>query len=214
MDLIKRQIRSALFHLGYEVHRRREQPAIPEIFQLRNSMMESLRHIKKMGFIPGAVIDVGVADGTPELYETFSSSRHLLVEPLAEHEPAMRRICSQYNAEYVLAAAGAENCVMSLGVSALPDASSLLTASTEPVAREVAVVRIDDLCAERRLAPPYLIKIDVQGAELMVLDGARKALLETEVVILEVSLFSFIGNPVLADVIIYMRDLNFVAYDL
>jgi hypothetical protein len=76
-------------------------------------------------------------------------------------------------------------------------------------------VRIDDILREQQLDGPYLIKIDVQGAELDVLDGAQETLLEAEVVVLEVSLFEFMqGAPQLFDVISYMKNRGFVAYDI
>lgn len=213
--VVKYLIQSAFNQLGYEIHRKPLSSNVADnIFRLRASMREGLYHLRKLGFEPMTVIDVGVAFGTPELYETFPSAKHLLVEPLVEYEPVMQRICGQYDAEYVLAAAGAENSIMRLGVSQEPEASSLLTADIEASTRVVQVVRLDDLCAERRLPAPYLIKVDVQGAELLVLDGATTILQETEAIILEVSLFSFFGVPEFAEVIAYMRERGFVAYDL
>ena len=48
----------------------------------------------------------------------------------------------------------------------------------------------------------YLIKVDVQGAELDVLRGAIETLNETELVILEVSMFEFMVNlPQFYDVV-------------
>ena len=45
---------------------------------------EFFSHLKKLQFIPGTVIDVGVAWGTPDLYEAFPASKFYLVEPLKE----------------------------------------------------------------------------------------------------------------------------------
>ena len=213
--MVKHLIRSTFDQLGYEIRRKPAPPSVTDnIFRLRASMREGLCHLRKLGFEPKTVIDVGVAHGTPELYETFPSAKHLLVEPLVEYEPAMRLICDQYDAEYVLAAAGAKSDMTRMGVSPEMEASSLLTANIEASIRVVPVVRLDDLCAERRLSSPYLIKVDVQGAELLVLDGATTILQDTEAVILEVSLFSFYGVPEFAEVIAYMRERGLVAYDL
>jgi hypothetical protein len=81
--------------------------------------------------------------------------------------------------------------------------------------REVAVVTLDDLCAERNLKGPYFIKIDVQGAELRVIAGANRILVETEALVMEVSLLGMIvGAPQLSEVVSYMKDIGFVPYDI
>tara|TARA_Y100001960_G_scaffold281636_1_gene315370 strand:- start:589 stop:1047 length:459 start_codon:yes stop_codon:yes gene_type:complete len=60
-----------------------------------------------------------------------------------------------------------------------------------------------------------LIKLDVQGAELMILDGLKDSINLFEVIILEVSLHNYNKNsPLFNDVIKYMNDKNFKLYDL
>ena len=72
-----------------------------------------------------------------------------------------------------------------------------------------------DILKEKSLYGPYLIKIDTQGSELDVLDGFGESLLETEVVVLEVSMYGFMkGAPQFYDVVQYMKQRNFVAYDI
>jgi FkbM family methyltransferase len=185
----------------------------------RASMGGALRQLSALGFRPRTVIDVGVATHTEELYEAFKDADILLIEPLAEFEPFLRDICRSYKAEYVLAAAGETPGSAVINVHPDKFGSSLLKevegASVDGVPREVPVVTIDQLCAARNLAGPYLIKVDVQGAELQVLAGAARTLLQTEVVILEVSLFgSLIGGPQLADVVARMKQYGFAAYDI
>jgi hypothetical protein len=88
-------------------------------------------------------------------------------------------------------------------------------AATDGVARALPARTIDELCQVHDLRGPYLLKADVQGAELEVLEGARTVLRDTEYVLLEVSLFRFfVGGPEVADVIAFMRSCGFVPYDL
>jgi len=176
-------------------------------------MADALDHVVALGLAPATVIDVGVASGTPALYRSFPQARHLLVEPLKEFEEQLQAICKAYKAEYVLAAAGAHPCEMEINVSSVLDGSSLL--GPKETARRIPVVTLDDTCRERGLPGPYVVKVDVQGAELQVLDGARAILQDTALVILEVSFFRFTdGCPQFHDVIDYMKKQGFVAYEM
>jgi FkbM family methyltransferase len=186
---------------------------------VRRTAEEVLEHAVAVGFRPGTVVDVGVAYGTPELYAAFPGSRHLLVEPLAEYEEALGILARRHGAEVVLAAAGPEPGTTTINVHRAPALSSTLGgwrgASDQGSPREVPVVRVDDVVAERALPGPYLLKVDVEGGELAVLDGAPRVLGESELVLLEVSLFELVpGAPLLHDVVAYMRERGFVVYEL
>lgn len=166
------------------------------------------------------MIDVGVSFGTSDLYDAFAGADILLIEPVAEFEPALRRICERYKAQYVLAAASDQPGRAFLNVHGDQiDCSSLLRESegslVDGTPREVPTVTVDEVCLERKLLGPYLVKVDVQGAELKVLDGARGTLKETELVILEVSLFqTMIGGPQLHNVVLSMKERGFVTYNI
>lgn len=102
---------------------------------------------------------------------------------------------------------------MEIGVTPDLAGSSLLLSKGEK--REVPVVTLDGICRERSLKGPYVVKADVQGAELQVLDGASSTLKDAELVILEVSFFRFQdGFPAFYDVIYYMKKCGFVAYEV
>ncbi len=198
--------------------RRKPLAAPPEPIP-RASMGGALRQLSALGFHPRTVIDVGVATKTEELYQAFKDADILLIEPLAEFEPFLCDICRSYKAEYVLAAAGETPGSAVINVHPDKFGSSLLKEFEGPgvdgVPREIPVVTIDQLCAARNLAGPYLIKVDVQGAELQVLAGATHTLPQTEVVILEVTLFgTMIGGPQLSDTVACMKQYGFVVYDI
>lgn len=182
------------------------------------TLAEVLDDISRLGFSPQTVIDVGVASGTFELYDAFPNARHLLIEPLEEFRPALEEITRQFNAEYVIAAASDKSGRIVINVHPTLEGSSILKevegSHVDGVERVVPAVTIDDLCNERNLREPYLVKVDVQGAELKVLNGGKKTLKETDLVILEVHFFQFFVNgPQFHDVVGYMKDRGFVVYD-
>jgi FkbM family methyltransferase len=202
---------------GLEI-RKKQLATSPEPIS-RASIRGALHQLSTLGFHPRTVIDVGVATQTEELYQAFKDADILLIEPLAEFEPFLRDLCHSYNAQYVLAAAGETPGSAMLNVHPDKFGSSFFKEVEGPgvdgVSREVPVVTIDDLCAKRSLVGPYLMKVDVQGAEVKVLNGASRTLQKTEAVILEVTLFgTMIGGPQLYDVVSRMNELGFVVYDV
>jgi FkbM family methyltransferase len=176
--------------------------------------MESVaRHLRKLGFIPGTIIDVGVANGTYDLYRVWPEARLLLVEPIPEFEAACRYISTKHGngSTYVMAAAGASNGTIDLHYSTNLQGASLVSAQTH--CRRTTLVTVDSLAAE--LPEPFLLKIDVQGAECMVLDGATEALKRSEVVMLETQLYDFVGTgATIVEIVSRMRDAGFAPFDI
>jgi FkbM family methyltransferase len=179
---------------------------------------ECLRALRDRGFEPASVIDVGVADGTPDLYAGCPDTPILLVEPVEEYRPALEVLCQRYRASYVIAAAGAVPGSAELRVGQDRRKSSMVRPAVRGGAsghRVVPVVTLNDLIREHGLRPPHLLKVDVEGAELAVLAGADRVLAETPVVILEVSVRDATGvGPELHEVVTYMKRAGFVVYDI
>lgn len=186
------------------------------------TMADSLNHFKTLGFKPKTVIDIGVGYGTSELYKTFPNARHILIEPLVEFKQYLEKITQQYDGEYIIAAASDKlgKIIINVQINKLQSSSifkekdAMHSESIKGIPREVTSITLDNLKTKLNLIEPFLLKIDVQGAELKVLDGARKMLEETQLVILEVQLFQFQeGSPKFFDTITYMKNNGFVVYD-
>ncbi len=211
LKFLKKKIRNLLRFYGIGLYKIKS--------SARHDMRGALEHLSRMGFHPQTVIDVGVAYGTFSLYRQFPNSTHLLVEPLAEYTSVLEKIIRQYKAEYVLAAAGNREGTIDINVHPDLSGSTIFKESegkqVDGISRKVAMVRLDALCRTKNMPGPYLIKIDTQGAELLVLEGAAGILAETEVIILEVSFFQFYKNgPQFFDVVAGMKKMGFVAYDI
>ena len=181
---LKNLLKRGFDALGYEVRRKITQ---------RTNMAEVLEHMKVMGLAPKTVIDVGVAHGTFELYDAFPKSMHLLIEPLEEFKNSLDDICRKFKAQYVLAAATDKPGAVIFNVHNILTGSTMFRevegSHVDGVQREVPSVKIDDVCKEKNLSGPFILKLDIHGSELLALDGARKVLEDTELVILEVHMF-------------------------
>lgn len=212
---IKNIIRRLIKRFGYDIR-----PLVQGTREIRTTIGESYSLIRGLGFQPKTVIDVGIASGTMELYSAFPDSYFLLIEPLKEFESDLMSILKRYKGSYVLAAAGSSSGQVTFNVHKKHLGGSSLykeSMGTEADGHEISVpmIRIDDILKDKQINGPYLIKVDVQGAELDALEGAQQALLEAEVVVLEVSLFEFMkGAPQFFDVVSYMKTRGFVAYDI
>lgn len=183
---------------------------------LRFTMEEALQHLSSLDYSPSIIIDVGAADGTPALLNVFSDARYLWIEPLKEFERRLEELSERYNGQFIIAAAGKFQGVSTIRISPDLYGSSLAYDNSKTsVLREVNMIKLDDLIETYDLRSNILLKIDVQGYELDVLEGARKLLLTCEVVILETSLFSVSRHsPDFYDVIDYMKKQSFVVYDI
>lgn len=214
-DLLKKIIKKSLSSVGLEVRRR-------DISYPRSSLLGLLEQARNVGFSPATVIDVGAAYGSFALlcHNVFPDAKYILVEPLEEYKPFMQAATrSISNAEYILAAATAESGEVIINVHPDLVGSSLYLededSNVNGVPRTVRAIALDCLVQDGEANVPFLLKIDVQGAELDVLSGAEEILRGTEYVLLEVSFFEFLsGGPQFYDVVTFMKSRGFVTYDI
>lgn len=213
--LLRRLLRRLLTVYGYDL-------------KIESQPLRKPRHffqfVRSLGFEAGTVIDVGVGFGTPWLYESFPGSYFLLVEPNDAFVDDLERICAQYSGEYHLFAAGDRAYTESLGVDTrTPTSSSLLTAvrgvadserAVRTAAKEVPVRPLDSIYRES-LTKPFLIKLDVEGFEVIALKGAKKFLANAEMVVQEVSVRDrFFGGSRFSDVVSFMSSEGFQLFDV
>jgi FkbM family methyltransferase len=184
---------------------------------------EFFQHLRGLGFAPRTLIDVGVAWGTPDLYNGFPGAYLILFEALPIFENAVQKIIDRRPGEYHLVAladfTGTRRILVGSSVLQKAGASIFRTSgdhiAPEQTEFEVVVDTLDARLAERAFALPALLKIDAQEADILVAKGAERTLRNIEVVIMETTLFPFSnpGNQV-RDVIGYMGSIGFVLYDI
>jgi FkbM family methyltransferase len=202
-------VEGTLGRFGFEVRRAGFWP--------RPSIQQVLENARAVGLEAASVIDVGVAQGTPGLYDVWPHAQLLLIDPIAEHEGVMRDITSG-RGTYHVAAAGAQAGKAEMYVHSVFAISSLVGDPDEPLGRTTPTRTVDVMTidgAAEELPGPIVMKLDVQGAEIEALRGATATLGRNELAVLEVSTIDLVpGQPVMHEVVCFMADCGFAVYDI
>lgn len=161
--------------------------ALPQLSGLP-SWARTMSVLKHHGFSPATVFDIGVGYGTFPLYRAFPDAFYHLIDPARESLVYMRRLSRRLRCEVHAVALGERNGEAALEVRADIQESTLLEEMGPRRVRRVDRVplrRFDALFGP--ITRPALCKIDVQGAELMVLAGMTGRLAEIDALIIETS---------------------------
>lgn len=180
---------------------------------------EGLEHLKTFGFYPDVVIDAGVLTGTPDLYSAFPRSRFILFEPQTEYESCIKSLAQKYNMTYHLVALGPTSGTVKFFAKMNDPGASTAFAEAEAnsamTERTVPMRRMDEILSTQDLGNSCLLKIDVEGFEISVLEGAIGILKHVDVVVLEVRFIRYHSQqPILHEVASWMADHEFLVHDL
>jgi FkbM family methyltransferase len=186
-------------------------------YALGISMFWSLENLKRCGFKPASVIDIGafIGDWTKRTRGIWPEAKYLMIEPQPNKHERLRGMCngSVFLEPVLLGSADSDKVTFHMddlgGSSVLEQVQDKCALTTSLPMRT-----LDSVAAQHQLRGPILMKADVQGYELEVLRGANRILREVEVILLEVSLLPYnVGGPLFADVVAFMAERKFPAYD-
>lgn len=214
--MVKKLVKGALSRLGYEVRR------------LHKHQLAFGRGLYDPVYLSRlcqarTVIDVGVGFGTQPLYDAFPDAYLILVEALDDYEDTINQILTTRKGQAIFSAVGNKSETRSFNVdTANPELSSFSTRTAltrkENVLdrREISVRTLDAIvqdCGD--LERPILLKIDTEGNELAVLEGATSTLGTVDCVIAEVSIAGrFEGGYEFEDVLKLMVEHGFYLYSM
>jgi FkbM family methyltransferase len=173
---------------------------------------------------PIVLIDVGASDGAfaASLEREYGFKRALLIEPQPARVKQLRTMFSGPNVVILETALAEQEGQRTMEVLNWDYSSSLLPVDRSRSSvleridlsvREtitVPVSTLDDQCRTFALDSVDLLKLDVQGAELMVLRGAEETLRRTRFVLSEVSFRPYyVGGATFEQIFSHMREKGF-----
>lgn len=178
----------------------------------------SLKNIRNLGFSPKFCLDIGAYEGywSRDFKKIFPDCTILMIEGQQLKEPALIKTEKEYqDISYKIALLGASEADVAFNI--YETASSVLTEhhNTGAKLEKRTLISLDKLLETNSLKNPDFIKIDTQGYELEILKGAEKTLKSAEFVLLEVSFLDiYVNCPLVADVLIFMKERGFIVYDI
>lgn len=181
-----------------------------EVIQLCDRLLAS-------GFVPDFILDIGASTGIWSLavHKVYDKARYVLCDPMFSR---YGKLWTPTHFELIEAAISDKAGKATFSVSSDLYGSSLIAVSeivqvTEKI--EVSIRTVDEIVKQKKLKGRGLLKVDVQYAEHLVLNGAKKTLNEfIDVVVLELSLMRAAkAAKTLLEVSNQMDKLGFRIYD-
>jgi len=180
----------------------------------------NLPKLKSCGFRPANILDIGanIGEWACKTQKLFPDSNIFMIEGnshcrdklLATGIPFEISLVGNYegNSSYFIDS----HDLTSTGNSIFKENSGLFTDALEVT---VPINTIDNIISARNLAPFQYMKMDIQGAELIALEGASKALETLEVIITEAAVMEYndFGNSFL-EMYVRLDKLGYAMFDV
>lgn len=182
-------------------------------------MFDRLRSLKELGYNPVYVIDVGayIGEWTLRTKAVFPGATFLMIEPQYSKLAILNKIVTENaNTLFANALVGKET-KSKAAFYEMETGSSIYEELTshDRTVRFHDMTTLDQLVARYNLEDEIFLKLDVQGAEIDILKGAKNALENISFILLEASLLDYNnGAPLLAEVMRYMDEIGFVLFDI
>jgi FkbM family methyltransferase len=160
--------------------------------------------LQRFGFSPRLVLDIGANHGnwTRTALKYFPQAQYVLVEPQGQLQVHVQDLMDAgYKIRWVSAGVADRSGVLPFFVSLRDDSSSFLPPDSQSqtgVVSEnmVPVETLDALLSKYNLPVPDMVKIDAEGFDLKVLQGASRLIGKTDVFLLEASVLCPFENSV------------------
>ena len=186
------------------------------VFSISETFGKKVQQLIKCGFSPDSIIDVGANEGDWSLamLKHFPKSQFFMIEGNSIHSNKL----NSTNIPYVISLVGdsVKKVKFYVGGGA-GTGSSIYSENTNFnfEVKEETIYPIDSLLHKYNVPSPQFIKLDIQGAELLALKGAKKALKSVEVIFTEAPVHNYNeGAPSFYHLYGFLRRSGFELYDI
>lgn len=180
---------------------------------------ERLYFLKIKGFNPRVIYDIGAYKGnwSKNIKRIFPDAEFYLFEACDKHENEIAQIGSRYFINVLGEKDDEQFLFYSNGSTgdSLKKENTTYYSEGSYESKLVKTTSLNTHVNKHKMPLPDLIKIDVQGAEKMVLKGGSDVIQHAEAIILEVNILEYNESaPLMKEMIDYMEEIGFIAHDL
>lgn len=184
----------------------------------RNFHSERLQVLKRNGFNPRIVYDIGAHQGswTNEVRAIFNSAHYYLFEANNCHESALKSLRFPY---FITLLGDCQKMVPFYSINGTGD--SIFIEQTHHykeghyTQKLIPMTTLDTLVQEHALPYPDFVKMDVQGAEKLVILGGKNTLVHAEAILLEIAILEYNKNaPLIFEIMSLMDQLDYCMLDV
>lgn len=192
MKAAHRLLKSTLKRFGYRLVR--------DDFYGNYGLIPFFRCIKRLGFAPGHIMDVGANHGewTRTATEFFPDALYTLIEPQNHLKAHIRDLLAEgYKIRWVNAGAADVSGRLPFAISERDDSCTFAVDSRGMQASRqviVDVTTLNEIVAAADGPFPDMVKIDAEGFDLKVLAGASTLLGRTEIILIEAGVYGETDN--------------------
>ncbi|MEL4898651.1 FkbM family methyltransferase [Crocosphaera sp. Alani8] len=198
-----------------------EDPTPKSIWRDFAPVYQSLKRLRKQGFNPNFVIDVGASTGiwSDTVNYVFPDAKYILVDPLfSKYDSSAIDYYIRNHKNFEMVEAMVSNKTGEGTITVTEDLynSSAYDVNNAEVVETITspIITLDQLLEEKSLTGRGLLKLDVQFAEHLAIEGGHKLLELVDVCIIELSLWKTNEDTKsIVEMIDIMAELGFRFYD-
>jgi FkbM family methyltransferase len=216
--MIKKLVQSTFNKFGYRIVRDGSPPQ-PSVPPLAYGLEPFLSLLKRYGFHPKHIIDVGTNKGTwtRRALPFFPDAHYTLVEPQDHLKVHIQDLLDQgCKITWINAGVADHSGALPFTISYRDDSSTFAPTPVNAAAPRISVcvTTLNEIVSAASAPPPEMVKIDAEGFDLKVLAGASDLLGKTEIFFVEVAVCSSGYENTIARVIHRMDQAGYKVVDI
>jgi len=223
--MIKDLIGNLAKKMGYRITKNSTQQPTAQTVKTTENKEELLTvfygNLKSSNFPLKFVVDIGANTGTwtRELLKNFPDVQVLMIEPQERLSSNFQDLLLQPKINYLPVGAGNKNDILKFTIHDRDDSCSFIYSEEEAEKMgyeqiEVPIKTLNSIIKENNYPFPDMIKIDAEGLDLEVIEGASDFYDKTEIFLVEASVCNGTYKNTVSEVVNLMDKCGFQMYEI